>query len=476
MRKKTYLIAIATATALITVNCGAQDKVTSSPYDSITPAISSELPQAWPVAQPSAHPVNDRPFFDAYSWQAFIALAWPADLAHRGKPAIMLEAPEMLTFMGSNKGGISETSSETPTVFMSYRDVTMLYPPLPGTKPVDWNSEAGPLPAATNGYYSPCTSISGSPSTVPYLKDSIVTDTNQAGAPYAPLVDQNGNYARYEIKINEVEYRNIKDNQLYIKTSTPITLPAGSIEFKATWREMVEGDDLSRYYVINVPVLDSNKITLSKKPSKNQGVCQVKKMGLVGMHINSKPNQQYFASGTIPSQWIFSTFGQVDNIKPPHGSGVKASFSKGTWSDKTKQQGYDRVPDSLPVSAKFNNTKPVNIYRTTPIATTPTGTAQNLPDGVSTVGINKTYQKLVQGTVWENYQLIATQWPSKPTQAFKLGVPFPEQYVANPVIETYAQGHQGDSTLPGSTCMGCHSAAITEDFSWSMKARARSNP
>lgn len=415
--------------------------------ETATPALSYQLPASWPVNQPSSNPADDTAAFDDYSWKTFIALAWPADVSDpygRGKPNTSAN------FLVSNQGGVSNT----PTVFMSYRDVTMLFPPQSGMTPVDWYSQSGPY-SATNpgGYYSPCSSITGTPSSVDYLKDSIATDTNQAGAPYPPLVDQNGNYARYEIKMNEVEYTYTKANKLYVQTSTPVTLPLGSIEFKATWREMTADDDLSRYYVVEVPTLDPNAITLSG----DSGACTVKQMGLVGLHINSKPASQYFASATVPSQWIFSTFEQIDNIAP---AGQKGSFSNGAWSAKNMLQGYDHVPDSLPVSAGTNNMKPVNVYRTTPINAT-------------TVSINQQYQQAVKGTVWEYYQLIATQWPAQPTQTAKLGVPFPDQYVANAVIETFAQGNASDSSLPGSTCMGCHSAAINEDFSWSMKARAR---
>ena len=78
--------------------------------------------------------------------------------------------------------------------------------------------------------------------------------------------------------------------------------------------------------------------------------------------------------------------------------------------------------------------------------------------------MNKRYQEKLAGTVWENYQLIVTQWPTK---THEVGVeppdnidgePFPESFqsppngisVSNTTLETYAQG---------ASCMACHSVA-----------------
>ena len=55
-------------------------------------------------------------------------------------------------------------------------------------------------------------------------------------------------------------------------------------------------------------------------------------------------------------------------------------------------------------------------------------------------------QTKLAGTVWENYRLISTQWPTDPS-APTAGNPAPVS-LGNPVMETYMQ-------VNGS-CMGCH--------------------
>ena len=69
----------------------------------------------------------------------------------------------------------------------------------------------------------------------------------------------------------------------------------------------------------------------------------------------------------------------------------------------------------------------------------------------------------IKGTVWENYMLVATQWPTNiaPEQPSNGGSPFPTtgSEVANTTMETYFQAS-------GFTCMECHqiSNATGRDF------------
>ena len=106
--------------------------------------------------------------------------------------------------------------------------------------------------------------------------------------------------------------------------------------------------------------------------------------------------------------------------------------------------------------------------RAVPIPTTP-----NNPSGYSTQELNQQYRALLKGTVWENYQLIVTQWPldsslpSPYNPQFNpenyddtfAGDPFPD-YAANVTMETYFQ--------KSSSCMECHyhAAAYGVDYSW----------
>jgi hypothetical protein len=61
------------------------------------------------------------------------------------------------------------------------------------------------------------------------------------------------------------------------------------------------------------------------------------------------------------------------------------------------------------------------------------------------VGLNAYYRALFKGSVWENYQLISTQWA---TGGAPQGTP---PVLANTTMETYIQ-----STA---SCLGCHGQA-----------------
>jgi hypothetical protein len=96
-----------------------------------------------------------------------------------------------------------------------------------------------------------------------------------------------------------------------------------------------------------------------------------------------------------------------------------------------------------------------------------------IPD--STALINHDYQRLLAGTPWANYQLVATQWPTVRNGAsFRLDgtypsdsdSPFPADHVANTAAETYFQ-NQGRTS-----CMQCHYETASTDFSWILALRA----
>ena len=92
---------------------------------------------------------------------------------------------------------------------------------------------------------------------------------------------------------------------------------------------------------------------------------------------------------------------------------------------------------------------------------------REVPLTEATKTLNATYQALLRTvnpqSVWANYQLISTQWPSAPqpncqiSAANPLGNPAP-LFLANATLETYIQG-----TVPqaSSSCMACHGNAAT---------------
>ena len=137
----------------------------------------------------------------------------------------------------------------------------------------------------------------------------------EIGSPANPLVAQNGEYVRYEIRFNEPEFetfvtkgwsqrRNLPD------VEHPAHFPIGSIEVKAAWRPLNASDApaaRARYYVTRAAIVD-----VAKRLGKGIIVCSMRDVALVGLHVAIKTK-------TKP-QWIWSTFEHIDNV-PPAGAG-----------------------------------------------------------------------------------------------------------------------------------------------------------
>lgn len=198
---------------------------------------------------------------------------------------------------------------------------------------------------------------------------------------------------------------------------------------------------------------------------------------LVGLHIGHKVSPF--------TQWVWSTFEQVDNVPPDAGVTPPPapppggySFNNGTGSPATPN-GYDYKPPvgpSIQVGAPQTTLRPVQVTRINPIP--------NTPQGASTRDFNTYYQQLLKGTAWQYYQLIVTQWPFQPgLDNFVLmqnggiyprdaGAAFPVYGAINTTMETYFQTQNDATGAGGNSCMECHYGAGQSDFSWGLNRRA----
>ena len=443
MNKKLSSGAIVVCFALFCAGfCGPKDNNGNNPYGSLTIDISGNIPEDVNTDLSNVSPGDaQRPFFDQFAWQVFIALIWPADT--NGGRGTADNPNDVKTFIKHYPPG---ASPNTATVFMSWQDVTSMMP----TKgePPEWNSTD--LPPAL-----PCTNASSLTglSSNKFLKFTLIPDYLQAG-PMIPIIDQNKNYTMYNITINKTEYNEVREQKWYLKKDQPpqITLPAGSIEVKGAWRE-IKDSERERYYSVEALVADPGTIG-SDKSNPTYANCEVKLMGLVGFHI-------YIVTKDFP-EGIMATFQHINNTVSV--GGQKPAYNNGNVSDRTKQYGYSRhMP---PYYQSQSQRKNLNIWQVAPIPTTPSGPgAGDFPYGYNTAAMNKVYQEKLKETIWGNYELAITQWPvSNNGGATKM---YPDSNVANAVIETYTQ--IGTS----STCFGCHSGAVKSNYSFSLKLRAR---
>ena len=462
------LVILFTAILITLIGCGDQPKTIPTVDDStdvtsnvlvapsqnnngtVTPVISGVMPTTPSFPTTDTFSVEgNRPFFDEFSWQMFIALSWPVVNGQPGVPQNPKDPNEFL-----------KMSNSSPVVWTSYKNQYDLF----GTKnPTPWGSNTGqtsPVSGNTNHVF--LASINA---------QSIMH--GEADESFSvPLIDQNKNYALFEIRYNEVQYDFLFDNKLYLINDLgsyldthgdTIAMPAstsskeGSIMVKAAWRTLTGNDDPSRYYVIDELVYD---------PVVNKNVKM--KMGLVGFHIAQKV-------GAFP-QWIWSSFEQVDNVGESPISKKPYSFNNGTNVPPTVQ-GYANKPDSTGLNKNKTTRTPVQVSRLNKIPTTPVGQ--------STVDLNALYQAAVGDNWMKHYELVITQWPSNPTQFVQSskggiypgdsGGAFPVNGCANTTMETYFQS-QSDAAGLGNSCMNCHYQANNMDYSWSLFLRSHQAP
>jgi hypothetical protein len=411
------------------------------------PVLSGQLPHQVPLPPPGLSPLQSRPWFDTFSWQEFIALNWPAVANQRGVPNQPNNPATFKAAFAPNAQGNYPT-----VVWGTWKQAYELFEQ-GSQRPTQWSSFTAVLP---------CQNPNSTPP--PTFLDDTPNDINESFS--NPLIDQALQYTRYEIRFNETEYNFIRGQDaqpsswLYLtpnlNAALPLTFPQstattyGAIELKAAWKPITASDDKGRYYIVNALVFD---------PIAN--ACSYQQMGLVGFHIAHK---------TSPfSEWVWSTFEHVDNVVvgPNAPAGTKPSYNNGTPNPPTPN-GYDIATPNYPPMLAPAGRQPVQVTRVNPIPTT--------PPNHSTVDLNAAFQALVAGTVWQNYELIATQWPTMPGSFVvggaypqDCGSPFPQSGVINTTAETYVQPQ---SAPLGNNCMQCHYLTAATDFSWVLPLRA----
>ncbi|HEV8693892.1 MAG TPA: hypothetical protein VGQ93_06865 [Lysobacter sp.] len=362
--------------------------------------------------------------FDFYSWLTFISLNAPID------------------------GQAPAPGNAAPTQWENWRELSDVMQD-GGVKPGGWNAPRS-VPAV-------CRNIPGAEHMRLVRRTSLrKTLTSEVVQPFdsGPLIDQNGMYVRYEILVNKPMFEYIVQNGLYNKSgqgaftgdiafpegnvTTGSTGTMGAIMVKAAWKVMGVNDDTSRFHIV--------KALAYNPPSENPKVkesCSAVTLGLVGWHASHKTSDA--------PEWIWSTFEQVDNV-PTDAQVVKGklgahyNFYRPHCTDAScaintpPPQPWD--PNQQPFPGGFTS----QITRVVPLT-------------AETVKLNNAFLGILGGTVWNNYELVSTQWPTDPDHKSRptdnTGVPAPT-FLANTTLETYTQGEIPKSS---SSCMDCHNRA-----------------
>ena len=403
--------------------------------------------------------------FDIFAWQSFISINWPVSDFY-GLPDTKRTFED-----GKRAATVWETWMPEHQVFGKFK---------PGEKP-EWNGRRLPPQACQLTAVEPAGDTAepdgekGGATAMPMKMleqvSKVPRDLEQIVQPFAaPLVDQNGEYVRYEILMNQVMFDYIVDNDLYTKEgvdqaesieptfgSNPEARP-GSMVIKAAWKVMQPDEDTSKIHIARALVIDPDTAECSREV-----------MGLVGLHLVVR-------TANAPG-WIWATFEHVDNAPSLRGGKVRANKKTAYhfYDQKSKAEGNTMPP--RPWTAGETNKNFTQVVRMTPIKNLNPDDFSNKfqPFDTQVQKLNRSYQKLMKkankDSVWANYQLVSVQHASKPPRVpgvlngdNPLGDPVPP-FLANAVIETYDQGRlNGDGKVEltpqgSSSCMDCHSRA-----------------
>jgi hypothetical protein len=380
---------------------------------------------------PCAPAVDDRgPFrdavdnlqhgFDLYSWLTFVALNSPVD-------------------------GTTRIGDDAPTIWESYRQLPDLMME-EGKEPPKWGDPIEIPAACGGGVLRPGTMII-------HMEEETYDQPFKSG----PLIDQNGKYALFVILMNKQMFQFIFDNKLYSRKGQEnfadvvdfprgangnVRLPIGigAIMVKTSWKVLDSNDDPKKFHTINGLIY-----TPEKKNPPVAATCVPKQLGMIGFHVGHKTE--------FAPQWVWTTFEHVNNV-PDHadataGRNLLSHYNFYDPNCDTEKCPINQLPKRPwePSVQPFPNGFKSQITRVIPLTK-------------DVVQINALAHAVpgIKGTVWENYMLVSTQWPTDFANKVDLtGVPAPT-YLANTTLETYSQGV---IPLASSSCIACHLNATT---------------
>lgn len=371
-------------------------------------------------------------FFDIYSWNTFISLNWPPGPDGNANPNIKI---------GQN--------GDNDTVWEHYRDVADIF--LPGGATPTYNGPVS-VPTQCKASFKPGMRIVSQVGKTP----TVLTDFSQ---PFntGPLIDQNGNYTRYEILVNKPMFDYILANKLYSKAGQQAFTgevvfpcgadngPEGAIMVKSAWR-VISPADKKRFHTQTVLVY-----TPASQNPKYPASCSPKLMGLTGLHVGHKTDSA--------SQWLWSTFEHVDNV--PTEAEVASGKLKAKYNYYNPKCSAANCPPNQVPPRPWNPTKVstfhsqvvrMNMFKGNEFAFT-SADARNADALQLLLGVNSK-------SVWQYYELISTMWPTNPGKCAAvpgdpLGTPAPN-FLANTTLETYIQGMVPNVS---SNCIECHNNA-----------------
>lgn len=291
-----------------------------------------------------------------------------------------------------------------------------------------------------------------------------------------PLVDQDGRYVQYEIRVNPQLCEVVSRCQLYKKQCVAKALganpafrfPAGDAktpgvaEVKLAWRVMETcdlPDSPSKCKKDNLTDFLTVKQTVEPYSPKNQGAMKVT-LGLVGFHLIQKtPSRPEFVWATWEHVSNAPVCAGVDNSVCQDPSAASAAIGTASgWSlanppASNEPNCKEANPPNCANQAYYNKEAASQQPTTQVCRVYPCGSG----DQSDIASLNKAIRAKLGGNVWSRYFLVGTLWGNK----FDPAAPLPNEpvaagsiYLANTTMETFIQVVQ-EPPVPQS-CFACH--------------------
>ncbi len=395
--------------------------------------------------------------FDWFGWQMFVALNWPAD--RTGKPLA---------------GPIGKDPS-APRVWQSFQTPDEVFP----------GNDVPPTSCAANR-------------TGLVLRRTSKFSTASFIEPFTawPLIDQQGNYVVYDIRMNPREIGYLQDHGLTTKAGQEkftgkYDFPrgkdkaAGAIEIKTAWRILPDPSAHGDFYTT-----DATAVIPAAHSVTGKEMCLDVTVGLVGMHImqkitNPEPYSDFWvwatfehaanaptASGATPSQVndhaakLNQPYDPLRDCPAPEVSGPRYSFFTPACTDHGAACSPNNPPDKGSDPAYLWQQQPP--YARSYLLDGKFGTQVVRCWDIyqSARNVTKEFQAALAGTVWANYLLVGVQWAQSnsvefPSPVVPYAAPF---FLTNTTLETYLQltpiivDGKPSKKAPGS-CIACHNLA-----------------
>jgi hypothetical protein len=413
--------------------------------------------------------------FDYYSWRTFLALNSPDD----GTP-------------------IEKAQADTPTKwehmnnFKQLLDVMLPADQPPPIWPADTNGmkaeRARLMPEACRELLKERPDLKEDEPNRMIVK--MIEESFNEPFKTGPLIDQEGHYAIFDILMNRQMFGYITVNHLNTRAGQAanadlaVDFPPGqnagaafgSFMLKVSWKILTPEEIAAKTFHM--------RRALVLMPPGEKRPCLDRTLGLIGFHAVHKTVNR--------PQWIWTSFEHVKNVPDRNElaanklSGGYNFFSVNCKADCPAENATPPFPwdpdPALELRFRKNDSFKSQIVRETPL----TDAAKNM---------NAVFHSMLPAnSVWQNYMLLSTQWPSAfathCTGLRSQNVPDPKTdfvkqpdmtcspaptYLANSTLETYSQADrkpdsQADSMadlrdspavpLATSSCIACHSNAV----------------